>query len=98
MPAFLCLYIKQFNMMKRIILCLFISLAAVAAATAQDTPKKQCTAMTQKNRQCLNKATIGDKCHVHGKAKCGDSGQLTGKGQPCKNPVKEKGLKCWRHS
>lgn len=79
-------------------------MAAVAAATAQDAPKKkQCTATTQKNKQCLNKATIGNFCFVHGKPKCGDPDslghqQLTGKGQACKNPVKEKGLKCWRHS
>lgn len=84
--------------MKKIIFCILISLAAVAAATAQEAPKKQCTAITTKGKQCLNKASIGDKCHVHGKPKCGESGQLTGKGKPCGNPVKKAGEKCWRHS
>lgn len=63
---------------------------------AQEKPK-QCTALTVKHVQCKNRAVIGTEyCRLHSPdvPKCGAP---TGKGTPCRNVVKEKGLHCWRH-
>jgi len=81
--------------MKRLLLSLL--LCSTLFVTAQEQPK-QCKGITVKNVQCKNRAKPGTEyCHLHNPdlPRCGTP---TSKGQPCRNPVKVKGAKCWRHA
>lgn len=88
--------------MKRLIVIASLLIALTSIAISQEV-KKQCKGITTKGVQCMNRQ-VGEYCHYHNpaKPKCGDPDsegkrQLTSNGQPCKNPVKKAGEKCWRH-
>lgn len=67
------------------------------AAIAQDTPRKQCTAIaTSTKKQCKNKAVKdSETCHVHNKAN--QCGAVRDNGEKCKSPKGKDGGPCWRH-